>query len=250
MLDMFTRAATVLLAVALAQAQDDLVQGQKLYDAQCALCHGIGGGGGRGPRLAAAKLRRAPTRAALEKLIEEGIPGTEMPGSWQLSPRELSHVAAYVLSLSAAPAQALPGDAARGRALYAEQRCNACHIVNGEGEGFGPELSEIGARRSAAYLRQSLVEPNAAFPESYQTIEITRRAGGKLQGVQLNEDNFHVQLLDTSRRLQTVPKAEIQSLARPKRSLMPAYARLSAAQLDDLVAYLASLQERKPACCR
>ncbi|MFN0123054.1 MAG: c-type cytochrome, partial [Blastocatellia bacterium] len=30
---------------------DELAQGKKLYNNQCALCHGIGGTGGRGPVL-------------------------------------------------------------------------------------------------------------------------------------------------------------------------------------------------------
>ena len=65
---------------------DHLAQGKKLYNNQCALCHGIGGTGGRGPALNQPKLRHAPTQAALIKVIQEGIPGTEMPSFAIASP--------------------------------------------------------------------------------------------------------------------------------------------------------------------
>ncbi len=65
-----------------------------------ALCHGIDGGGGRGPALNKPKLARATTQAELVKLIQEGIPGTQMSASWMLSEQEVDGVAAYVLSLS------------------------------------------------------------------------------------------------------------------------------------------------------
>jgi hypothetical protein len=42
------------------------------------------GAGGRGPALAKAKLTRAPNDAALFKVIDNGINGTEMPGAGPL----------------------------------------------------------------------------------------------------------------------------------------------------------------------
>ena len=37
----------------------------------------------------------------------------------------------------------------------------------GEGGFAGPDLSMIGAARSAAHLRESLIDPQAAAPEDY-----------------------------------------------------------------------------------
>jgi copper resistance protein D len=57
-----------------------------------------------------------------------------------------------------------PGDAARGRAVFAKLKCFACHTI--EGERFpaairpGPNLSGIG-RRHPAYLIESIMNPNA-----------------------------------------------------------------------------------------
>src|SRR5437879_13708348 len=105
----------VLVAVfalhALAQAPDNAV-GRKIFESQCALCHGQTGGGGRGPALNRPKLEKAPDDAALRKLISDG--SRDMPGAWQLHSDEVASVAAYVRTLGAIPQEIIPGSPARG----------------------------------------------------------------------------------------------------------------------------------------
>src|SRR3954470_20213001 len=115
----------------IAAAQPDPGGGRKIFESQCALCHGQTGGGGRGPSLARPKLAKAPDEAALRRVISDGIP-PEMPGAWQLNPQEVSNVAAYVLSLGPLPPETLPGDSARGGRVYDSQGCSACHMVGGK----------------------------------------------------------------------------------------------------------------------
>ena len=106
----------LLTARAMAQTPVDplgAAAGRKIFESQCALCHGQTGTGGRGPGLNRPKLNKAPDDEALGKLISDGIP-PEMPGAWQLHPREVAAVAAFVRSLGAVPPETLPGDAARG----------------------------------------------------------------------------------------------------------------------------------------
>src|SRR5947208_12199002 len=100
-----------LAAHALAQTQPDAAAGRKIFESQCALCHGQTGGGGRGPALNRPKLTRAPDDAALRNLIQESI-SPDMPASWQLHPTELSGLASYVRSLRALPQDEPPEDPA------------------------------------------------------------------------------------------------------------------------------------------
>ncbi len=58
--------------------------GEKVFDAHCARCHGIGGTGGEGPTLAVPMLRHAGDDEALASVIENGIENTDMPGNWML----------------------------------------------------------------------------------------------------------------------------------------------------------------------
>src|SRR5579864_4063565 len=129
----------LLCATAIAQTAvdpaPDLAGGRKIFESQCALCHGQTGTGGRGPGLNRPKLNKAPDDDALRKVIAEGIP-PEMPGAWQLSKHEVAGVAAYVRSLGTLPREPLPGDAARGAGLYESKGCAGCHIVGGKGQGI------------------------------------------------------------------------------------------------------------------
>jgi cytochrome c oxidase cbb3-type subunit III len=235
----------IALAGASAQTAPDVDTGRKLFESQCALCHGQTGGGGRGPSLNRPVLNHAPDDDALRKVVSDGIP-PEMPGAWQLSPREVASVALYVRALGAVAVERLAGDPARGAQVYAAKGCAQCHIARGNGVGFGPELSDIGARRNAAYLRRTLLAPAASLPEDFQFVEAVA-ASGAVRGIRVNEDSFTIQLKDAGGRFHSFRKSELKDLRRLRGvSPMPSFERsLSAGELDDLVAYLAALRGSK-----
>src|SRR5256885_3242575 len=143
--------------VKLPSSHADLARGEKLFQVHCARCHGAKGEGSRGPALARPKLPRAPDDTELLGVIRHGIRGTEMPGAGAMSDREMRQAAAYVRSLGKLPMQAVPGDPAHGAEIYrGKGNCASCHSIDGEGGVVGPDLSTIGASRSAAHLRESL----------------------------------------------------------------------------------------------
>jgi putative heme-binding domain-containing protein len=230
------------LLLALPVFTQDLATGKRIFESQCALCHGPDGSGGRGPTLRKAKLRKAPDDDALKKAIADGLP-PEMPGAWQLHPREVDATAAYVRSLGKIAIEELPGLPAAGEALFAKTGCANCHIVNGKGNARGPELSAIGARRNAKHLRESILTPNAFLPDDFLQVEVTDAAGRTVRGVKANEDLFAIQLTLPNGRHVSFDKATLKSLKRlTGQSTMPEFDKLPAADLDNLVAYLASLR--------
>jgi cytochrome c oxidase cbb3-type subunit III len=227
-------------------AADDLARGKRIYVAQCALCHGIEGVGGRGPSLNLPSLRRASDTAAIARIIQNGIPGTDMPGFWNLSESEARLVAEYVRTLGRREEVKLTGDLVKGKAVFEAQGCAACHIVRGQGGNLGPVLTEVGASRGAAHLREAIVDPGANVPESWLVVAATTREGQTVRGVRVNEDSFTIQLRDARGRFHSFRKAELKELKKdPGVSTMPSYKTLPAAELDDLVAYLASLRGDK-----
>lgn len=222
----------------------DAAAGKKLFELHCAVCHGIEGrGGGRGPNLNRVHLEHAPDDAALKSLIEDGIP-PEMPEAWYLSEKDVKNVVAYVRSLGTIPAEPVPGDATRGARVYAKGGCANCHIVAGEGTGFGPELTEVGVRRNAEYLRACLVKPSAHLPEVFLWVEVTPTSGGTLRGIRVNEDTFSIQIKDSSGGFHSLRKQELKELHKLRgETPMPSYEQIfSTVELQDLVAYLASLR--------
>ncbi len=228
-------------SLALAQSPPAADTGKKIFESQCALCHGQNGGGGRGPSLLRPKLDKAPDEAALRGVIENGIP-PEMPGAWQLHPREVAALAGYVKALGAQPVEAIPGDPARGVQVYQRSGCPGCHIVDGQGEGLGPELSTIGSRRNAAYLRSTVLRPADGLPDNFHYVSIQLSKGSAIKGIRVNEDSFTIQIKDARGLFHSFEKSDIKELKPlPKETPMPSYEKtLSASDLDDLVAYLAA----------
>jgi len=78
---------------------------------------------------------------------------------------------------------------------------------------------------------------------------VTTRSGERWTGIVRSEDNFSIQLLDTQGKFHLLMKSDLAGLERATRSPMPDDygSRLSAAEVDALVAYLASAHGGEPA---
>lgn len=63
----------------------------------------------------------------------------------------------------------IAGDPGDPRALLRSAGCLACHVLDGEGGPVGPPFDGIGAERDAAYLRGSILYPNADTAQGYET---------------------------------------------------------------------------------
>jgi cytochrome c oxidase cbb3-type subunit III len=228
-------------AVGKKSVRADAVAGKRLFERHCALCHGIDGKGGRGPALNRSKLPHAPDDMALKTVIAEGIP-PNMPEGWFLSDEDVANLAAFVRSLSKIPSEPLPGDAARGASVYAKSGCSGCHITDGVGVGYGPELTGIGDRRSAAFLLKAISKPGSELPEGFLLVKAMSASGETIQGIRANEDTFTIQIKDAGGRYHSLRKEELKELSKLRgETPMPSFEGiLSAAEMQDLVAYLAS----------
>jgi cytochrome c oxidase cbb3-type subunit 3 len=234
--------------------------GPGLFEKHCSACHGPHGEGGKGPTLAQPSLPRAGDEASLVRIIRDGINGTEMPQA-RLGEQQIVTLVAFVKSLGSRPIEPLPGDAGRGEKLYGTKGgCAQCHTLRGHGGAFGPDLSDIGLRRSAAYLRRALTEPDADVPLSFSAyrwdislplnflyVRAITREGREVAGVRVNEDTFSIQIREISGRVHSFFKDELAELHKEfGKSPMPSFATtLTKDELDDLTAYLVSLREKQ-----
>jgi putative heme-binding domain-containing protein len=177
-------------------------------------------------------------------VIAYGIPDTEMPGHW-FTDREIRQLVAFVRTLGHVAPQKAPGDVANGEKFYAGKGgCAACHTINGRGGAIGPDLSDIGASRSLSYLRESLINPEAAVPDGFLQVRLVTKNGRRMTGVRLNEDTFSIQVRDLSGNFRSFFKTELAELNKqPGKSPMPSYTSVfTQSELDDVVAYLDSLR--------
>lgn len=228
------------------QTEVGLADGKATFRSNCAFCHGLTGGGGRGPALDSGRFLHGSADDDIKNVIRSGVPGTTMP-AFEFEKDELDRLVGYVRTLSASSGKAagagpVAGDAAKGRQVYERSGCAGCHRVGSQGSVFGPELTRIGAGRPAEYIRASIVNPSADVPEEYAGVTVITRDGKRITGVRVNEDTFSVQLRDASQNFRMFQKDEVQRVIRETKSLMPVYSSLSKDDLQNLLAYLDSLR--------
>ena len=242
MVSTVTRLLVILIPAALC-AQSSLEQGRALFRSNCAFCHGMTASGGRGPNLVSAPLSHGDTDVSIKRVIRLGVPGTTMP-SFDLSDEDSTQVIEYLHSLSknATRQEQVPGDPQLGKQIYSRSGCAGCHRVGGEGSIFGPDLTRIGASRSIEYLQESIVKPSADVPEAFAGVTAVLPNGQRVRGVRINEDTFSLQLRDPSQKIRMFMKSDLRQVIDETASLMPAYQKLAPAELENLVAYLATLR--------
>ena len=237
------------------QSAADAGEGKKLFQGMCGRCHGIDGTGEEGPNLARPTLTRAADDESLRVIIRDGIPDRGMPRVRRMTDTELDQLVAYVRLLGRSPAATSTGNAQRGGEIYRRLGCASCHIIQGQGSSFGPDLTEIGASRGPNYLRQSFLGPAEMLPRGsspvpgrgfteYLPVHAVTSDGKDVTGVRINEDPFTIQLRDTSNRFHSFRKSDLKQLDKEfGKSLMPSFrGRLTDTENEDLVAFLASLR--------
>ena len=221
-----------------------VTSGRALFRTNCAFCHGATAEGGRGPNLVAAPLRSGETDADIARVIREGVPGTTMPAFSEMPDDEVSAITSYLRTLQKGTVrkQGVSGDAKAGQAVYAKSGCAGCHRINGEGSIYGPDLSRIGGARSYEYLRESIIHPSADIPDDFEGVTAVRKDGKRVTGVRANEDTFTLQLRTAAQTYASFDKKDLREVVYEKKSLMPAYERMAASDLANLLAYLTTLR--------
>jgi cytochrome c oxidase cbb3-type subunit III len=220
---LFFLASTLLAQQSLIPADPASVEsGKQIYMGSCSGCHGATGEGSQGPSLLSGRASRLPDRTLLNS-IKNGLPGTSMP-NFPMADDKILQVAAFVRSLTVpAIATQVPGDPEQGRrAFFGAGRCSTCHMILGQGGYPGPDLSNIGAERTAPQLRESVMKPSARIADGYRGVTAVLKSGRTLQGVAKNSNNYSVQILDHAGKLHLLSRDEIAKLDVMDASMMPA----------------------------
>ena len=245
-------AAAVLVAIGAATpaAQDhgqytqaEIDAGSRVYNRQCASCHGPNGDQVSGIDLRRQQFRRSSSDEDLARVIATGTNAGMPP--FALQPAELTGIVAFIragFDLTAKPVRV--GTAARGKTVVeGKGGCIACHRINGVGSRVAPDLSDIGVARNVEALHRSLTDPTSGMMPINRPVRITMKDGRTISGRRLNEDTYTVQLIDDKERLHSLTKSDMRNYVVETKSLMPAFAgKLTDAEIADVIAYLLTLR--------
>lgn len=144
-------------------------------------------------------------------------------------------------------AAANPGDAKRGSLVARDSNrtlCLRCHVVDGQGQQVGPELTGLGARYTRDEIVQSILQPSARLAEGYAAV-LLLTTDDRLHVGQLRSDTpTGVTLVDSSGTAFDVPREEIAEVRPSTQSIMPEglCRTMSREEFADLIAWLCSLR--------
>jgi putative heme-binding domain-containing protein len=192
----------------------------------------------------------AEERAALKPILES------QPA--QRSPRELLAARKPVKEWTVAELvpiveRGLGGrrDLERGRRLYGEVACAACHRKGNEGGGVGPDLTAVAGRFGVRDLLEAIVEPSKVISDQYAAVSIATKDGRVVTGRvgNLFGDSLSV-IEDMLEPGQTtnVRRTDIEEMKPSEVSPMPAQLlnSLTESEIQDLVAFLLARHDRNP----
>jgi len=134
--------------------------------------------------------------------------------------------------------RAATGDPLPGREVFRKQ-CGICHMLAGEGEKIGPDLTHAN-RRDREFLLTSIVDPSAVVRKEFTNYTVQTVDGRILTGLIVDQDANSITLLTAKNERLRLARTEIGTLVESPNSLMPdnIAEQLSPQNLRDLFAWL------------
>lgn len=141
-----------------------------------------------------------------------------------------------------------PGDALRGKQIFADEAkaaCIKCHTTDGLGVKAGPDLSAISDKFPRRELIRSVLEPSATVAVGYGTTVVATKDDEEYQGVIKQATADWIELVGGDGRPVRVAMNKIQEQRTTDLSLMPEgyESVLSPQEFIDLIAYLETLHQ-------
>jgi len=119
--------------------------------------------------------------------------------------------------------------------------CSKCHALKNTDKQVGPSLEGIGQRQTAAYLLESIIDPQAWIVPGYGLLTVELKDGRKVTGTLMEETDKGLSVKLTDGTVETYAPSAIQSKTKPIGPMPEVKTLLNKKQIRDLVAFLQSL---------
>ncbi|HXN34538.1 MAG TPA: PQQ-binding-like beta-propeller repeat protein, partial [Opitutaceae bacterium] len=212
-----------------------------LFAQICSLCHGGDARGtDRAPSLLNTDHLRGMSDSDISDIIRKGR--GKMP-ALPLAEPDIKTMTRYVRSLNPTGTEAeAPGDPAAGeRVFFGSGQCSACHIAEGRGNSYGPDLSSVARRLKSRELRKALVDPGSLATAGYGTVSVEMNDGSAMGGFARAQGSHDLVLQTGDGRLHLLLDGEYRSVTPVKVPAMPAFVGTDA-EMRDLIAFLSRLK--------
>ena len=132
----------------------------------------------------------------------------------------------------------------RGKLIYEEAQCLACHKFGNEGGAIGPDLTAVSSRFARKDIMESIILPSKVISEQYKNTEVKTNSGAVESGRLLEETADHIVLQANPLKPEkvTIKKSDIAARRLSDLSPMPEglVNTFNKDELLDLIAYIES----------
>lgn len=231
-------------------------QGQRVFAANCAGCHGgDGSGSSKGPAIATDPSIVALSDDALLRIVHEGVPGKGMPPFPALGDEGTQAVVRFLRTLQgvSTPVTTVEnahGDPEAGRNVYfGKGQCSTCHMLSGQGGFIASDLTAYSQGHDPKGILNAIVHPDTQVSPDSRIAQVQTKDGKKLTGAVRYEDNINLGLQTEDGRYHFLSRLNLAEVKYNDHSLMPTDygTRLTAKELDDLVSFLIVTGKNAPA---
>jgi putative heme-binding domain-containing protein len=134
----------------------------------------------------------------------------------------------------------IKGDPVKGKAIFAQQGCYACHSVSKSEPMKGPFMGQVGSIMNREQIAESILKPNASIAQGFATVLITTKAKKNHMGFVTQETAEKVVMTNIVGEVSTINKSDIASRKEMDTSMMPPGLAnsLSIEEFASLVAFL------------
>ncbi|AEE53796.1 PVC-type heme-binding CxxCH protein [Haliscomenobacter hydrossis] len=134
------------------------------------------------------------------------------------------------------------GNYGKGKAVY-ERACQICHVMNGQGVAFGPDLGSVRNRQSAAILKEIII-PNHSIADKYEMWQLDMKGGKIAQGIISAKTSTTLSLKMLNGQNVTYARNEILKMTQAPSSAMPEglEAGITVSEMADLLAYIKGIK--------
>ncbi len=133
-----------------------------------------------------------------------------------------------------------PGNLANGKTMFTAM-CSTCHMIEGAGNVFGPNLDGIGAHPVRELLTH-IVNPNLVVDDEHRTWNITMKDGTLHSALIASENEARVQIRMPAGATLDLKTSDIVSRVKGDNSLMPeGLEAIGTDNLRDIIGYIRSV---------
>ncbi|MFD1144410.1 HEAT repeat domain-containing protein [Larkinella insperata] len=138
----------------------------------------------------------------------------------------------------------IKGDPIKGKALFAQQGCIACHSLSKSETMKGPFMGQIGSIMNREQIAESILKPNASISQGFATVLITAKGGKSYTGFVTEESATRVVLRDITGTVTTLKASDITSRKEMETSMMPS-GLADALSYEEFASLITFLSEQK-----